>query len=186
MVQGSGATIIFQNGERRTVQLFALLGPLAQRRLQAEDWKQLHVEYQSLSLKLIILRGQIWPANLDGVILALEYNWSGECSALIHQYTDLERLSEGPVKTEFTSANRRSNWLARLETSAQRIDTLVGQCESAEDLAARLAELTAELHRVERMCSELLTFLDSRLQRAIRELDKELEVVRASLAPSEK
>jgi hypothetical protein len=165
-------TMIFQNGERRSVQILKLLGPIDEHRIRAEDWKSLHVEFQRITLKLVQVRGAVSDQNLDFALIRFEDHWTHDCRDLIQRFAELERLPARATKQEFILANEKGGWLAQLLSHAVALDQIVSRCIDAEALRAHLADILATLLRLERVGSQLLDFLDSRLQRVIKELDQ--------------
>jgi hypothetical protein len=173
--------VTFQDGQTRTVQIFRLLHPIDERRIQAEDWKQLHEEFQKISLKLVLVRGIVSPKNLHWVLQGLEIQWTLDCQDLIQKFIDLDRLPERVAKREFIAAHENGGWLAQLRSCSLELDGIIRQCVEPEELGSRLEEIIALLLRLERVGGQLLGYLDSRLQRVIKELDQAIYQARQIL-----
>ncbi len=155
------------------------LTSLIQRRMQLEDWKGLHEEYQSISLKLVIIRAAMSDEDSSVLLRDLVNHWSIECSSLILSFCELAGLRDGIVKREFlTDQNARR--LEALQALTLAIDEIVNQSYTVQLLEGRRKELGIALTGLERVGNELLKFLDRRMQRTIRELDGDLEQARAS------
>jgi len=157
------------------------LGTIAQWRIQARDWKFLHQKCQGISLKLIILRGVISTNDLQMVLHDIENYWMDECSVMIVSFWRLDGLPDGLARQEFTSSEHGKRWLQTMQNISGQVDDIVDQCVTTEDLLVHLSEISDALHGLERTSSELLNFLDHQLQRAISELDKDIELARTSI-----
>jgi hypothetical protein len=180
LVLGDGpVTMIFQNGETRTVEILKLLSPIEENRMQAEDWKSLHESFQRISLKLVQVRWSIVGEDLSLVLL--ENLWTFDCRDLIQRFIDLDSLPERTVRREFVTESEKTRWLVQLGSYASELDGIIGQCVEAEDLRVRLEAVLAALLRLERISNHLLSFLDSRLQRVIKELDQTIVQARRVL-----
>jgi len=162
-----------------------LLSLIVQRRMKAEYWKRLHEDYQNISLKLVIVRGIASPDNLEMALQGLETHWRMECSDMIYRFIKLERLPDGTVKEDFLNADCNSKWLEGLRSAAEKLDNIVDQCEIAADLRVHIEGVKATLYNLEVVGSKLLNFLDARLQRTIKELDEDIESLRATFTASE-
>ncbi len=162
-----------------------LIHAVVQRRMQAEDWKQLHADYQAISLKLVILRGAASPDNAEMALHGLETHWRLECSSMIEYFIKLERLPDGIVKQEFSFAESNSNWLLRLRVAAEQMDAIIDECATPDDLRHRMKEVVSTLYTLELISSQLLNFLDARLQKTIKELDRDIEAARSNFVTLE-
>jgi hypothetical protein len=162
-------------------ELAGLLGSIVQKRMQAEDWKQLHKDFQTVSLKLVMLRGATSPDNPEMTLQILEMVWRDECSDMIQRFTKLDRLPDRTVQEKFRDADRDSKWLERLQSAAEDLDRIVNQSVTVDDL--RVDEVRDTLYNLERVSSQLLNFLDDQLQKTIKELDTDIEKLRATFIP---
>lgn len=160
------------------------LGSIVKRRIQAEEWKRLHEDCQTISLKLSIVRGVASPDNAEMALYGLETHWRLECSDMIRRFVELEHLPDGAVKQDFMTANQNSSWFRSLQQTAERIDQHVDQCETVEDLRIQMKHIVANLHSLELTSGQILKFLDARLQRTLKELDRDIERARASFSQS--
>lgn len=156
-----------------------LIWSIAEKRRQAEDWKQLHEECQEISLKLVILRGVVSANDLDTSVHDLEHHWSWECSFSIRSFIDLDRLADSAVKREFVGINKTGRWLEKLQIATERMDKIVDQCARPADLL--LDQAMSVLSDLEKAVGELLKMLDTRLRRSIGELERDVLRVKAGL-----
>jgi hypothetical protein len=158
-----------------------LLSSIIQRRLQTEDWKHLHADCQAISLKLVIIRGVASPDNLHMVLHDLETHWRMECSNMITKFIALEHMPDSYAKRELVKANNTARWFEKLELIIQQTDQIIDLCVTVEDLKVHQRDLMASLFSMELVVGQLLNFLDSRIQKTIRELDGDIEKIRANL-----
>jgi|SRR5215216_5014329 len=170
--------VTYQNGQQRTIEVFRLLGAIEENRMQAEDWKSLHEDFQRITLKLILVRGIVAGEDLKLALDSFEDHWTLECRDLIQSFIDLERLPERTARREFVIASEKSGWLVQLRSYALELDGVIGQ---AEDPRIQIAKLLTALLRFERLSSRLLSYLDFRLQKVIKELDQAIAHARRDL-----
>ncbi|MGB0385540.1 MAG: hypothetical protein ACPGWR_12010 [Ardenticatenaceae bacterium] len=169
--------IITPNGNQQQSKRY-LFDAMVQRRMQAEDWKLLHEDGQTISFKLFMVRGAISADHMAFALESLEMQWRMECSDLIKRFIRLEHLPDRRVREQFREANRRSRWLERLQQNTERLDYIVDQCAMPADLQVYMRDLSATLYRLERISNELLRFFDDKLLRTLRELEHDIEEAR--------
>lgn len=165
----------------KTIDLLAMLHPIEENRMQAEDWKSLHEDFQRISLKLVFVRGAVAGEDLKLALQGLQDHWSFDCRDLIQYFVNLERLPERMVRREFITESAKSKWLVNIASYALALDGIIDECKEAEDLRGRFGEILATLRRLELISGQLLSFLDFRLQKVIKELDLAIAQARRSL-----
>lgn len=156
-------------------------GGISNCRIQARDWKHLHLEAQEISLKLTVLRGSVFPDNYQILLHDLEVLWQQDCSKRILQFVRLDGLADGVVKRKFISLEHCRQWISELKVTAEELDQLIGECLYPGDLSVRFSRIRFLLARVERTTCTLLSFLDSQLQKSIDELEGEVERARVGI-----
>ncbi len=151
---------------------------MVQQRMQAEDWKQLHKDCQTITFKLFLIRGAISRDNIEFALETLEMQWRMECSDLVKRFMSLEYLPNRYVKRQFLETSRCNTWLDRLKKDVDYLDLLVDQCALPEQLQHAMKEVSMTLYRLERTSNELLRFFDDQLLKILRELEYEIENAR--------
>jgi hypothetical protein len=181
-VVGPNATVtmIFQNGEKRIVQIFGLLGSIDENRMQAGVWKQLHKEFQEISEHLVWVRGATADDDFSKALGALDQIWP-YCHDKIQYFGDFGRLPDMAAKREFMAECEKNAWMKHLQEYALDLEVIINRCETPDDLKANLREFSAALQRLERLGGRLLSFLDARLQRVIKELEQAIIHARRDL-----
>jgi hypothetical protein len=159
--------------------------PLIDNRTRAYAWKQLHEELQTAALKVYIVKGLVNQSDLNVTLHDLEMHWSFECSDMLRQFIGLEGLPDGTVKTEFVAAEHNARWLSRLLESVNEIDEILAECSAAETLRKKITSMMIAIGKIEKIISELLKYLDKKLQRTIQELDGHIENARTALGAAE-
>jgi hypothetical protein len=158
--------------------LGGLINSASERSKHAEDWKQLHKECQAIAVQLVVLRGVVAGDNLKLILFDLELHWRWSCISKIEQFTKLEHVPDGAVKQEFLAASRSR--LDELQSEAHKLDIMVNECVKVENLQARMRDLVITLQRLERICGQLLEFLDGKLQKIVIELSRDIEKTKES------
>ncbi len=71
---------------------------IVEKRINARDWKLLHLKAQEISLKLIVIRGSM-SSDFQLLLHDLEVLWQQDCSGKIVQFVRLDGLANGTVKS---------------------------------------------------------------------------------------
>ncbi len=162
-----------------------LLSSLAEKRMQVQDWKELHEKFQDLSIKLIIIRGLISSDDYETIIHDLEIHWSFECGPKIMRYMQFGRIiRNGHVRDKFEEVDRHSDWSNKIMNLVQKINEIINQSLEPENLKTRMKFLREYLSSLERINGSILAFLDDNLKVKISELENDFEKLRSRLLPS--
>ena len=147
-----------------------------QLQIQAEDWKELHKDLQDISHMLFILQGLVLPDDLDTTLHDLVTHWySMMIEYRIRGFFDMGNLPDRTVKKEFMNTVERNKWLENLRSETEKMDEILSKCEVGGDLRHHIREVRATVNSLGRISSEMLRFLDGRLQKTIRELDTNIQ-----------
>lgn len=152
------------------------LSAISSRRIQAQDWKQLHHEAHRVSIRLMTLRMVATAGNLSP--LDLDTLWMMETRSMINGLSQLSSLPFGTVKQTLVEQDQRTKWLIRLFNESSNLDELISQCTTFNDLQKLLGKIVHSLVITEKVNAELLYYIDEQLQRTIRELDNDVENLR--------
>ncbi len=162
----------------------SVLGPIGQKRIEAQQWKQLHEDCQRLSSDLALVRKSIMLDDMDTTIHDLEMLWEMRCSDKARTFADVDRLPNGPVKQEFLRTISETAWIDRVKTVICTVDeiqirickpnNIFGGGQSRESLD----ELINALGVLETIINQMLQFFDDRLKRVLQDLDTEIESAR--------
>jgi len=158
-----------RNWEQRLSQvkkLPHLLSSIVELQMQAEGWKQLHKDSQDISHDLFLLLGSVLPKDLRTTLGDLEIRWYTIYNN-ITSFTKIGYLPSRIVKEEFMN----SGWLSRLQLEANKIDIIISECVTEEDLLIKMEEFKTGLNRLGRIASEMLKSLDGKLQETMKELN---------------
>jgi hypothetical protein len=118
--------------------------------------------------------------DLAIILHLLEMHWSNDISFSIRQFVKLDGLPEGLVRTEFTGADSNSAWMSRMLQAVEEIDKIIDSCVKAKMLRDQFSLLEMKIIEIEKIISELLSYLDVKLQRTIQELDVHIEKARSA------
>jgi len=141
------------------------LGVIVQRQEEAQAWKQLHEQYQTVSLELAVIFKVVSRRTPAIVLGALESHWQMEASNRVHECIDTRQMTGGLVKQKFVRDKNVRSWRESLRTHATTMDSLADECcKETRILRARLDEVFQTLSELQYYCSQLLFFIDSRLK----------------------
>lgn len=150
------------------------------RRIQARDWKYLHLTVQEINFKVVVIQGTV-QRNRITILQDLVDLWQLDCSGILTQFIRLVGLAEGTVREEFASLDFCQEWLSQLKLAADELDRSVAECKKSEEILDRFSEIQQAVSYLVRITGQLLVFLDKRLKKTIDELEKEIETARESL-----
>ncbi len=86
------------SSEATTVSYSKLITPIVQRRKQAEDWKQLHVDIQNISFNLLMISKCVLPSDPDITWKDLKMLWKPICASPLKSFINLEKLPDRVVR----------------------------------------------------------------------------------------
>lgn len=154
------------------------------RKMDAQDWKQVHEDCQEINLRLIILRGALSDSDPYMSYSALHMHWRMDCSRRIKQLARFEHLADAPVKQELAGSGHHSHWLRDMLNITQEVDLIVTQCATPEQLQAAITVIRTQLSALEISSNELLKYVDVQLKLTLRNLERDIESARTQFIQS--
>lgn len=154
----------------------SLLDLLYKKRRIIEDWKRLHENFQNISLKIVTVRGLVVTEDYDILLHDLEFHWRNECSFEIMRCTDRKRIIYiHEVSVELDEVEINSNWFKKLQLYTTKINENIDFCSDSHDLILRIDLIKSYLSSIEKVNSQLLTYLDDMLKNAIIEIESDFQ-----------